>query len=41
MELDINTQEDFKEELPKDKLHAILSEIVNFGKEIAENGDVS
>ncbi len=40
LELDINTSEDFKSDLPQNKLINVLEELVELAKEIAVNGDV-
>ncbi len=41
IELDINTCNEFKGTLPKDKLNDILDELVGMGKEIAAKGDIA
>jgi len=41
LELDINTSADYSTLLPEDKLHEIFEELISFGKEIAEKGDIS
>lgn len=40
LDLDINTTQEFPDTLPQERLYDILDELVNFGKEIAEKGDV-
>jgi len=40
LDLDINTAQEFPDILPREQLHEILDEFVNFGKEIAEKGDI-
>jgi len=40
VELDINTAQEFQGELPQEKLPVIIQELVDLGKEIAENGDI-
>jgi hypothetical protein len=40
LELDINTAPDFGGVLPADRLEALLKEMVAFGREIAEKGDL-
>ena len=40
LELDINTTADFNNMLPREKLLTIFKELIEFGKEIIERGDV-
>ena len=40
LELDINTAPEFQDNLPKEKLSALLHEFIGFGKEIAQHGDI-
>ena len=40
LELDINTQKDFDGELLPEQLPEIFNELVNFGEEIASDGDI-
>lgn len=40
LELDINTQSDLKEELPKEKVNDVFDELVTMGIEIAKEGDI-
>ncbi len=40
IELDISTAADFQDELPRERLPAILKELVNLGEEIAHKGDI-
>jgi len=40
LELDINTAQEFKGELPQDRLSKIYTELTSLGKEIAEKGDI-
>jgi hypothetical protein len=41
IELDINTSPEYQEDLPKEKLPQIFRELVELGKEIVQEGDVS
>jgi len=41
IELDINTSPDYQEDLPKEKLPQIFRELVDLGKEIVKEGDIS
>ncbi|MEG3975459.1 hypothetical protein QT970_12670 [Microcoleus sp. herbarium8] len=41
IELDINTSPDYQENLPKEKLSQIFLELVDLGKEIVKEGDIS
>ena len=41
LELDISTAADFDHELPREKLSGIFEELVQFGSEIAEKGDIA
>lgn len=41
IELDINTSPDYQEDLPKEKLLQIFQELVDLGKEIVREGDIS
>lgn len=40
LELDINTDQNFASELPKEKLNQIFQTLVDLGKEIAQKGDI-
>jgi hypothetical protein len=40
LELDINTAQDYQNELPRERLNDIFQELVEFGKEIAIEGDI-
>jgi hypothetical protein len=41
IELDINTSPNYQEDLPKEKLSQIFRELVDLGKEIVQEGDIS
>ncbi len=40
LEIDINTIAEYPDSLPKNKLGVVFNELVNFGREIVEKGDI-